>query len=371
MTTPVQHGGTLDGYKMAADTFIKGGYQEAVSDVVAHDCEDVHKALDVWHASNGSDYGPHYWLGNTLIAEFWAFVEANPDAMADAGITVGFIPDDIRWCTVTHEDGWKLATDQIVELTDDDDFTLVSFNGETVFCNYGEVMVASATYYFSYLQNAIVAGFGTNGVEFPQPGVLYSADIEFACLSIFDPDSDIAQVIEAVPTTQINANPTVRGLTGLDTWLWYDFTNPASWSLGPYQATTFDSAGETWTVTAHAWIDKVMWDIDCQTACDYRGMATGFDTSGYEYELDFEDSTRWPADSYFAGVEAEDQAAFEHIYDARDDYTLSVAAQWRGWYYVTASTGTVAAESLYAPVVVADAINYEVISVRSELRTRP
>ncbi len=143
------------------------------------------------------------------------------------------------------------------------------------------------------------------------------------------------------------------------------------WQLGPYNATTVSAAGESWTVTAFAWIDQVMWDIDCVSACAYKGMAAGFDASGYEYVLDFADTLNSPAPNYDGGIEADGRSAFEHVYQQIGDFTLSTAAQWRGWYFVTSSDGDVGPRNYYDPVIVAEGYTFPVVSVRSELRTSP
>jgi len=201
--------------------------------------------------------------------------------------------------------------------------------------------------------------------------VLFSSDIEFRCLDIFDPDTDIAEVVEAVPATQVNVNPSIKGLTGLDTWLWYDFATPTASQIGPYTATTWSAHGESWTITTFAWIDQVMWDIDCVSACDYHGTAAGFNATGYEYILDFPDTQAHPAADYNGGTEADNQAAFEHIYNHIGDTTISTAAQWRGWYHVTTTDGDQTARGVYPPVIAAQSRTLPIITIHTELRHRP
>ncbi len=368
---------------MTAHVF-KNGSEARAQRALQHHCYDIHVFIDAWYEDQGIDIGSHYgwWEDKALALRGW--MEANPDLVADImaaeAVTNSFSADDVVWCTNTHEDGWKVATDAVIDLVDnDDEIQLISINGVRAFCDYGEVMMASATYYFNYLAgvrdnhpNAFSSGFGTNWTELPGGGVLFSADIDFKCLPIFDPGSDIAEVVEAVPTTQVNSNPSIKGLTGLDMWLWYEFDSPADATLGPYDgATPINSHGETWTVTAFAWIDLIRWDVDCTSDCDYRGMAAGFDPSGYEFTLDFADTLAKPADAYFGGIEADGEAAFEHVYDYFGDYTLSTAAQWRGWYFVTSSDGDSGPLHYYNPVVVAESVTYPVVSVRTELRSAP
>jgi hypothetical protein len=368
-----QYGGSLDAWKMAAHIFRQGNEYKATTDVINHDCPDVHRAITAWNETNGREpYLYHYELWSSLRDELWAWVQANDGEPPLEGISVDFDKEDIQWCTESHEDGWKVATDTIIDLVDDDEeIVLISINGETVQCRTGEVMMASATYYFDYRSGTFESGFGTNWTEFPGGSVLFSADIDFRCLPIYDPDTDIAEVVEAVPATQVNLNPSIKGLTGLDTWLWYDFSLPDASQIGPYAGTSWSAHGEWWTITTFAWVDKVMWDIDCTTACNYHGMASGFDVSGYEYVLDFPDTNSRPATVYEGGAEADGEAAFAHIYDSLGDTTVSTAAQWRGWYYVTSSDGDQGPLNLYAPVIVAESWTFPIVSVRAELRNRP
>lgn len=378
-----QHGGSLDAWKMTAHVFKDGNSTDAQV-AVSHHCYDIHLFIDAWYEDQGIEFGSHYewWLDKAQDLKTW--MALNPEIVQelidDYAITTDFANNDTLWCTNTHEDGWKVATDSIVDLTDnDDEIQLISITGETVVCSYGDVMMASATYYYNYWSGvrdnhpaAFSSGFGTNWNDLPGGGVLFSSDIEFRCLDIFDPGVDIAEVTEAVPTTQVNANPATKGLTGLDMWLWYEFNSAADATLGPFDGDTpINAHGETWTVTAYAWIDQVQWDVDCTSACDFRGMAASFDDSGYEFTLDFADTAAQPADVYFGGIEADGEAAYEHIYDELGNYTLSTAAQWRGWYFVTSSDGDVGPLNYYDPVVVAESVSFPVVSVRTELRTGP
>lgn len=368
----VEHGASLTAHKMDAHIFRQGSEWKATTAVEQQHCPEVHAAIERYNSHQDNPYEMwHYQPWGGMIDDFMDWLADPENAELVAGLTLNFDDENVHWCSHPHEDGAKVATDAIVNLVDDDDeIILLAFNGETVTCSTGEVLMSSATYYYNWRDGDFDSGFGTNWNDLPGGGVLFSADIEFYCLDIFDPGTDIARVIESVPVTQVNVNPSIKGLTGLDTWLWYDFGLPNAAEIGPFSAHSWEQHGETWTITTHAWIDKIMWDIDCTSSCDFDGMASDFDATGFEYVLDFEDSESRPAAAYDGGAEGDGAAAYEHIYDELGDTTVSTAAQWRGWYYVTTTDGDVSMTGIYPAVIVSESWTFPVVSVRSELRNR-
>ncbi len=262
----------------------------------------------------------------------------------------------LNFCMDVHTDGWIAADDTMVDLAvDPHRLVQVTVNGE-VECDYGEVLVVQSTYWF-YGGAWDWAG-GTNWIEDPDSGILISGELSFECLGIFDPQTDVAAINAAVPTTQSNVNPLVDGLTGLETWLWYDFSQIASRELGPYTE-AIRSRGQLWTLTTYAWVDRVMWDVDCVVACTFRGMLSEVDESQYDYVLDLDDTAVSPASSYDGGSGTEDGAAAAHIYDTRADYVISTATVWRGYYEFQG------VRYRYDPVIVAQGRDYVVHEIRA------
>ena len=174
--------------------------------------------------------------------------------------------------------------------------------------------------------------------------------------------ADFAHVTELVPSTQDNLNPRVTGLTGLATWLWYDFSQPDTHLLETQVSVA--ARGTTWTLDMVAWVDEVWWDIDCQAACDYHGARAAFDESAIDYVLDLPDTLEQPAPDYDGGEEGDGQAAAEHLYRTKGDYIVSTATVWRGVYTFLGVT------YYYDQVVVTTARPYQVVEVRSII-TKP
>ncbi|MDH3306551.1 MAG: hypothetical protein OEO77_03385 [Acidimicrobiia bacterium] len=260
----------------------------------------------------------------------------------------------INFCMDVHTDGWLAADESIVGMAEDPHRLIqVTVSGEME-CDYGEVLVVQSTYWF---YGSWQWSRGTNWVENPTGGVLVSGDLNFECLEIFDAETDVAKINEAVPTTQSNANPVFEGLTGIDTWLWYDFAQITSRELGPYTE-SISSRGQTWTLVTYAWVDKVMWDVDCVEACTFRGMLSAVDQSKYDYVLDLGDTALSPASSYDGGAGTEADAAAFHMYETKGDYVISTATVWRGYYSFQGVLYR------YDPVIVAQGRDYTVIEIR-------
>lgn len=262
----------------------------------------------------------------------------------------------LNFCMDVHTDGWPAADHTMVDLaTDPHRLVQVTVSGE-VDCDYGEVLVVQSTYWF-YGGAWDWAG-GTNWVEDSGSGILISGELNFECLEIFSAEVDVASISEAVPATQSNVNPTVDGLAGLGTWLWYDFSQIGSRELGPY-AQTITSRGQTWALTTYAWVDRVMWDVDCEVNCTFRGMLAEIDASKFDYVLDLNDTVVSPATDYDGGSGTEDGAAAIHIYETKADYVISTATVWRGYYEFQG------VRYRYDPVIVAQARPYAVHEIRA------
>jgi hypothetical protein len=292
---------------------------------------------------------------------------------AEASGDTAHLDAPIAWfCSTLQEDGWLAVPASIVNLiTDPTDLIRIESSGETT-CEFGELLLGSASYGYRWDTSEWVYGFGTDWRDvYDNFDGSVSSNIDLACVELFEP-SDIARVSEATPDTQVNVNPALRGLTQLDHWLWYDFSDPDSYQIGPL-TTSVSALGFTWTLETSAWVDQVMWDMDCVSACDFRGMAADFSTAGYEYALDLPDTETAPADSYDGGTESADGAAFAHVYTRLGDVTVSAATVWRGTYVITDNLrfGSASFPVVYDPVVVANTHSMPVVSIRTELRNDP
>ncbi len=261
-----------------------------------------------------------------------------------------------------HHDGYKPATRWLVDAIDNPGpIVVITAEGETT-CDYGEVLISDAFYYFSPFGDGWISGFGKNWEEVfgLVEGFEVRGEVELFCLEIVDETHDAVNVSSAVPTVQVNHDPLAEGLTGIDTWLWYDFTRPGAISELTLSE-SIDAYGRLWTLDAFAWIDWIGWDVDCLVDCNYRGMLIDFDTSGIDHTIDFADTTHSPAPRYDGGNNAEGEAAATHVYEAKGDFDLSTITVWRGYYVFNGLT------TLYDPVVVADSVLYDVVEIRSVL----
>jgi hypothetical protein len=182
------------------------------------------------------------------------------------------------------------------------------------------------------------------------------------CVTVIMDDSDTDGFRAFFPDPEFAKSPQVRGLTGLDTWVWYDFSDPSSHLLT--RTSTAGLGPLSITLESEMWVDFVEWDLDGDGAPDatldlpdtYTEPATHADyvTSGGTQEL---------------GIAGE-----TFIYETPGVYGASTSVTWRGVYRVVLITDGVAtatydgSPNLYNPVTLDVTEPYEVISVRSELR---
>jgi hypothetical protein len=230
-------------------------------------------------------------------------------------------------------------------------------------CSSRQVLIASASYYWNYYEDRWDYSFGTDWAESYWNDSSITADMVLRCVDIVEPENpDFADVAADVPSAQVNYNPLVIGLTGLDTWLWYEFTTPNTYSLGP-KTVTVNAYGKDWTLTANAWVDAIHWDVDCENQCDFRGSVAEWDDSDMDLTYDFPDTPGEIAASYEGGGPSDDDALAKHLYEEKGMYTVATATVWRGYYV------SLGVPYLYDPVVVVTSRPYEVQEIRGVLTT--
>ncbi len=145
------------------------------------------------------------------------------------------------------------------------------------------------------------------------------------CLEVFDPDDDIADVAAAVPAPGFGKSPEIVGLTGLDTWLWHDFSDPASHYLEVDTVVT-TIRGLPLTIEARAWVDEVRWDMDGDGEWDVGvdiPEPVWHEPPSHEVYLDA------------GGSNSEADAAAMFLYETKGEYVVSVGVVWHGVYTVT------------------------------------
>lgn len=352
--------GSLDAWTMTGELLVEADEGTATAQG-AYDCGFFEQRIREYNAAEPwSDPHATFSYSYIVVPNISAYEIDSLQAYATENWTP---PQLAKWstyqlnfCMDIHTDGWIGADETMVDrAVDPHRLIQVTVNGE-IECQYGEVLVVQSTYWF--LNGAWHWQGGTNWNESSGDGVLISGDLNFECLEIFDPQTDVAAINEAVPTTQSNVNPLVDGLTGLETWLWYDFSLIASRELGPFTE-AISSRGRLWSLTTHAWVDRVMWDVDCVAACTFRGMLSEIDESKFDYVLDLDDTAVSPASGYDGGSGTEEGAAAAHVYDTRADYVISTATVWRGYYEFQG------VRYRYDPVVVAQGRDYTVHEIRA------
>jgi hypothetical protein len=151
----------------------------------------------------------------------------------------------------------------------------------------------------------------------------------------------MAEIIERAPEGHPITNPLVDGLTGLDTWLWYD----GGIEIPPFTLTFTDpGSGITMELEAWATLDGFTWDMGDGTVI--RSTKPGSNTD-------------LPA-----------SAAATHIYERKGDYTITFTAGWNGTYrWRQLPGGAWSAPTPFAgnPAVVTTSTAYHVTEIRSIL----
>lgn len=321
-----------------------------------YECDAIHNVIEAYNDtyfvnSDPPDGWPDYIsVFATSRDDYNVLIEF----AADNDLSFPWLFGEVHFCTTIHEDGWLPADADSLGPTNI--FVTITIVGP-IACDSGDLLMIQSGYYFwdgqwrSYYGVDWTENFG-GGI----PNVSGTYNME--CMEIVPGDpADFANVTELVPSTQSNVNPTVSGLTGLETWLWYDFSAPTSSEL--VAQVTVPARGTTWVLDMNAWVDEVWWDMDCETACDYRGPRAGVSEAGIDHVLDLPDTREQPAPLYDGGIEQEGLSAAEHLYRTKGDYIVSTSTVWRGIYTFLGVT------YYYDPVVVSSALPYQVVEVRS------
>ena len=355
-------GWSLDG------TVIVGGSPSKGQTAQKYRCASVFQVIDHYNANDPNDNEDLAGLGPRAGGEWphqitqWDLSETEVAALSafdDLVTARGLGWSEIDFCGDVHLDGWLPANATVISYAEDpDQHRLISLtiDGEWE-CNNQQVVMVSATYWWSnFPEPGWHSGYGTSWEENYYGGLNVTGEFSFQCLTIFD-GPDPANFSSEIIPAQVQLNPDARGLTGLETWMWYEFPTSDTFRIDQ-EVITINVYGREWILSAHAWLSEIHWDIDCETNCTYRGPLSSFDLSGYEYELDFPDTPLSPAPSYDGGSGTEGGAAVEHLYETLGDYQVSTATLWQGYWTFEDQL------NLYPPVVVAEGRPYQVIEVR-------
>jgi hypothetical protein len=127
------------------------------------------------------------------------------------------------------------------------------------------------------------------------------------------------EIFEALPTPLIGLNPSpaVRGLTGLDTWLWYEHAgDDPEPSIELHLRVPDPANGVVYDVTATAHAGEFVWDMGVGPDGVYASTTPGS-----------------PAD-------LPDTAAAIHLYEVKGTYPVTMTVTWTGSYSYPEFTGT-------------------------------
>lgn len=358
---------SFDGWSLSG-TALDGEGRARAEEKAALPCQDVHDLIAAYNSAQpwSSDTPPipsqlqAYFDDPVDVAYAPHITPINPSDYEIDSVGVWASIDmfgEFAACTGIHNTGWLPAGSGLIWFGRRGG---VVDEGDVAQCAHGEILFVRA--HFLYRPGsgwAFAPGINLTD-DFDGFELTVGDSVELVCGRIFGEDDDSAGFSEAVPPVRVSHNPLVVGLTGLETWLWYDFGPEAPSSLS--RSVTIDARGTEWALEAVAWMDRLGWDTDCSSACDYRGMASGFDPTGLDDQIvDFPDSSDAMAAFYRGGSGTERDAAARHVYEEKGTYTISTVTFWRGLY-------TWAGVSYrYAPVVVAGSAPFTVQEVRGVL----
>ncbi len=357
----IEYATSLTAWSLDGDLMVDGGASEA-ADYRTLPCLAIHAAIDEYNAGPGIDPPPVDWTPAANIGHYELTILEQDTLLS----FTGFTKEDVLGCT-TNQPGWLPARPHdLGQVTDGEPITRL-VTGEPPECSGGQVAMVGSEFVWDWTTDRWVWGYGRNWQDASElvgaGGTVGRLTYVFACLDVVPPGSDFADVASLVPLTQVNHNPALKGLTRLDTWLWYNFGQPASHQLGPF-VLSVDARGRTWDLVVEAWVDQVWWNPTCETSCHLRQTFAGVDWTEWEEHglvLDLDDTEVSPPQTIDGGSESAEGAIAVFEYRTKGWYDFSSATIWRGIYSFNDVIYT------YSPVIVADAHPYQVVEVRSQL----
>lgn len=326
-------------------------------------CAGIHMAIDAYNSGNLElDPAPTDWVPVESLGHY-QLSAAEQDTL---GALTGISKDDITRCT-SNQPGWLPARTQDIGQTTAGDPITRLVTGEPAECSGGQVQMVGSEFVWDWVGGGWVWAYGRDWLDAADlvsaAGTVGRLTFIFSCLEVAPASTDFAGVASLVPLTQVNHNPPLKGLTRLETWLWYDFDSPESHQLGPFTVTV-DAYGRSWDLIVEAWVDQVWWNPMCETSCRLRQTFPGTEWTAWTdlgLVLDLDDTETSPPQLVDGGTQTADGAAATFTYRTKGWYDFSSATIWRGVYSFNDVIYT------YTPVIVADAHPFQVVEVRSQL----
>ena len=151
-----------------------------------------------------------------------------------------------------------------------------------------------------------------------------------------------AEIQRRAPAGEPLINPSSRGLTGLDTWLWYE----GGTTIPPFTLTV-DEPGSGVGLEVEAWavLESFAWDMGDGTVITSTIPGSGEDLP--------------------------ESAAAVHRYERKGDYTITFAVGWTGtyrWRQLPGGTWSTPIPFAGNPAVISTSIPYRVVELRSILQ---
>ncbi len=182
---------------------------------------------------------------------------------------------------------------------------------------------------------------------------------EYVCLELFAGFEDHASFSEILFEPGFAKSPHVTGLTGLETWVWHDFSalvddlssvrdgvgDRCAWTISrPF---VVDAQGLPLGVVATVWVDAVRWDLDGDGEWDVVADApdTELEAASHAEYLEV------------GGGDDPDANAGTFTYLRKDVYPVAVEVEWRGIYEFVNYPGN---QGFYDPIVVSSTEDYRV-----------
>lgn len=187
---------------------------------------------------------------------------------------------------------------------------------------------------------------GPTGAVFAADGYVY----RWVCTDPSVGDDVWEEAVEQMTPIDVDVSPTVTGLTGLETWVWYD----GQVTVDPFQVAWTDPAtGVGWILEARAWVAEHRWDLGDDTTITATATVFGDARGAAGTETDPAGTHTYRTTSAGAG----------HT----DGYPFTYDATWVGdyrWWSTAAD-----AWSVWVPMANTftdtTTLSYEVIQIRS------
>jgi len=160
---------------------------------------------------------------------------------------------------------------------------------------------------------------------------------------VVDPFSVTEEVRRALPEPQLHLSPDAGGITGMETWFWYDHTSEG--------LTPVDSDGDSTP-------DRPGYQLDL-TIAGNTVTATVWPT-GYRWHVD--------AGTILTSTQpgSVDSPAGRHTYDLKGDRAITVDVIWTGWWEHRAPGGAVVTGGSFQPFTMSGTHPYTVREVKAE-----